>query len=379
MTAARLVVGLVCALPALGGAGALVRRFRHEHAISNALVAALATFGAAAGLASFFLERTVFRFTDWSIEATPTSSTAALLTVLLFAAPLEEATKVVVVWPTMLIRKLEGQGQGVVFAVIAAAGFAAAETAAYLASDALSVVRVLRALAGIPAHLFCAGLWGYALGSRAQRRSRWFLPMWVLAVAVHALYDHIVFGRGPGMLAVALPMLAAMAVVTWSVLADIAPHGPHAHSPFSLPEPPSLTAVRQALRHADRPLVLRWILGGALVNTGAVIVCLAVAVFGARRFGVDLSLADEADMSSNVPLALLGSSVLAAFPIAGFLVARASGAHTVLEPAFAAGLAIAVAVVLLSVSAPTAVIFALALSPVAFGLSCGGAWLGMDH
>ncbi len=379
MTATRLVVGLVCALPALGGAGALVRRFRHVHAVSNGLVAALAAFGAAAGLGSFFVERAVFHFTDWSIEASPTSSTAALLTVLLFAAPLEEATKVVVVWPTMLFRKLEGQGQGVVFAVIAASGFAAAETAAYLASDALSLVRVLRALAGIPAHLFCAGLWGYALGSRARRRSRWFLPMWLLAVAVHALYDHIVFGRGPGMLAVAAPMLAAMAFIAWSVLADIAPHEPHSHSTFSLPEPPSLTAVRQALRHADRPLVLRWILGGALVNTGAVIVCLAVAVFGARRLGVDLSLADEADMSSNVPLALLGSSVLAAFPIAGFLVARASGAHTVLEPAFAAGLAIAVAVVLLSVSAPTAVIFALALSPVAFGLSCGGAWLGMDH
>lgn len=375
----RAILAVLLGLVPLAAAGWLVRRVRRVRAVSLRLSGALMLGGGAAAFATFLAERAVFRFMEVSIEATPGTGLTALLALLLFASPLEEAAKVAVVWPTVALRRLDTPGVGVLFAVCAAAGFAAVETALLIQTAEPSPLRLVRAAAGIPAHLFCGGLWGYALGARARSGSRWFGTAWLLSVGVHALYDHIVFGRGPGMLAVAAPMLAAMAFIAWSVLADIAPHEPHSHSTFSLPEPPSLTAVRQALRHADRPLVLRWILGGALVNTGAVIVCLAVAVFGARRLGVDLSLADEADMSSNVPLALLGSSVLAAFPIAGFLVARASGAHTVLEPAFAAGLAIAVAVVLLSVSAPTAVIFALALSPVAFGLSCGGAWLGMDH
>jgi hypothetical protein len=107
-------------------------------------------------------------------------------------------------------------------------------------------------------------------------------------------------------------------------------------------------------------------------------VCVVLAVLAAKRLGIDLSLADESDMRSNGPLLLLGGAILPAFPVAGFLVARASGAHGVLEPAFAAALAIGSAVALLSVTAPPAVIFALAIAPVAFGLACGGAWFGID-
>jgi hypothetical protein len=75
---------------------------------------------------------------------------------------------------------------------------------------------------------------------------------------------------------------------------------------------------------------------------------------------------------------IVAAALLTAFPVAGYLVARASGAHTVLEPAFAAGLAMALTVAILSVTAPSAVIFAFAVAPIAFGLACGGAWFGMD-
>ena len=129
---------------------------------------------------------------------------------------------------------------------------------------------------------------------------------------------------------------------------------------------------------SEQPLLLRWVVFGSLVNIGAVIVCVAAAVMLARRFGIDIAMADEADMRSNGPVVLLGAAVLAAFPLSGYLVARASGARSVLEPAFAAGLSIAGAVALLTVTAPPAVIFALALAPVAFGLACGGAWFGID-
>jgi hypothetical protein len=122
--------------------------------------------------------------------------------------------------------------------------------------------------------------------------------------------------------------------------------------------------------------MLHWIGVGALVNVGVVLAFLALAVYAGHRLGVDFAGADEADMRANGPIVLLGAAVLAAFPVAGYLVARASGATSVLEPALATGLAIFAVVALLSAMAPIAILFALALAPIAFGLACGGAWFG---
>lgn len=375
---AGLSAALLSAVP-LGAAWLLVRRVRRHRDVSWAFAAALAAFGVLAAAFAVLAERALLRLTDPALEGQAPTRVSALLSLLLFAAPLEEAAKVVVVWPAVATRRLDGPGLGMTFAVCVASGFAAAETASFLVSSEFAAVRVVRAAAGLPAHAFAAGLWGYALGDRV-RGGRWFGVAWVFAVLLHALYDYIVFERGPGLLVLSIPMLGAMAFVTWSALRDIAPRPASERSsfPIHLPEPPSLRAVRQALRSRDRPLMLRWIVLGAFVNVGAVITCMAVAVVLARRLGVDLALADESDMRSNGPLVLVGAAVLAAFPIAGFLVARASGAHTVLEPAFAAGLSIAVAVAVLSLTAPSGVVFALAIAPLAFGLACGGAWFGMD-
>jgi hypothetical protein len=68
---------------------------------------------------------------------------------------------------------------------------------------------------------------------------------------------------------------------------------------------------------------------------------------------------------------------LSAFPVSGFLVARASNVPTLLEPALGAALAIASVCAMLGLMAPIALIFAFAFSPVAFGLSCAGAWVGL--
>jgi hypothetical protein len=333
--------------------------------------------GIVVGVATIFAERAILAFTELSIEVSSASggSGSALVALFFLVAPLEEAAKVVVIWPTVLTKKLDGPGMGVTFAVCAALGFCTAETALFLWSGQPTGLRLVRALVGIPAHAFCAGMWGYALGHRVRKGSRWFGPAWVLAVLVHGLYDHIVFGRGPGLLVIALPMLIAMGLVTWSALRDIAPsEGPHS---LRIPEPPSLRTVRRVLRRSEEPLMFRWIVLGAFVNVGMVFVCIALAVVAARRLGIDLSLADESDMRSNGPLLLLGGAILPAFPIAGYLIARASGSHGVLEPAFAAALAIGSTVALLSVTAPPAVIFALAIAPVAFGLACGGAWFAL--
>jgi RsiW-degrading membrane proteinase PrsW (M82 family) len=375
----KAILAVLLGLLTLAAAGWLVRRVRRVRQVGWGVVAALMFAGGAAAVATFFAERTVFRFMELSVEATPGTGLTALLALLLFASPLEEAAKVAIVWPTVALRRLDTPGVGVLFAVCAASGFAAVETALIIANGAPSPLNLVRAAAGIPAHAFCAGLWGYALGARARSGSRWFGVAWLLAVGVHALYDHIVFGRGPGMLVIAVPMLLAMVLVTWSALRDIAPSRKgRASLPLHLPEPPSFRDVRRALRRTDEPLVFRWIVAGAFVNLGAAIVCVGGAVLLARRFGVDMSLADEADMRSNGPLVVVAAALLTAFPLAGYLVARASGAHTVLEPAFAAGLAMALTVAVLSVTAPSAVIFAFAVAPIAFGLACGGAWFGMD-
>jgi hypothetical protein len=137
--------------------------------------------------------------------------------------------------------------------------------------------------------------------------------------------------------------------------------------------------MRQALKRSDRPLMLHWIAIGALVTLGVTLSLLALAVYLGHRVGIDFALADEADVRSSGPLVLLGIAVLAAFPFAGYLVARASAATSVLEPAMGAGVAIVMVLLTLSATAPVAVIFALAVAPVAFVLACGGAWFGVGR
>lgn len=380
MTVGRAVVAaLVAALP-IGAAFWLASRVRRERALPVALVAKLLAGGAAGAAATSFVERAVFRFGELSIEATRSSSVSAFLTLLLFVVPFEEAAIAAITWLAVRKRRREGPGITIPLAVCVSAGFAAVALPVFIASGALVLLPAVRALAALPAHLFCAGLWGYALSGR-KRQGRWFVPVWFLAVAIRALYDHVVFGRGPGMLAVAVPMLLAMGLLGAGALRDVVPAVEEDWSrlPVHLPEPPSLRAMRRVLSPSDRPLKLRWIVFGALVNVGAVLISIAVAVFLARRLGVDLGMADETDMRSNGPLILLGTALLGAFPVSGYLVARASGTHSVLEPAFASGLAIAGAVFALSVTAPSAVIFSLAVAPIAFGLACGGAWFGMGQ
>jgi hypothetical protein len=68
--------------------------------------------------------------------------------------------------------------------------------------------------------------------------------------------------------------------------------------------------------------------------------------------------------------------VLAAFPLSGFLIARASGIASLVEPAASAGLAIVVVLGALGMVGPVALVLALALAPIAFALACIGAWVG---
>ena len=66
---------------------------------------------------------------------------------------------------------------------------------------------------------------------------------------------------------------------------------------------------------------------------------LAIAVALGHRFGVDFAAVDRGDASTAAaaPLLLLVAAAIAAFPFAGYLVARASSTGSVLEPAASRG------------------------------------------
>jgi hypothetical protein len=140
--------------------------------------------------------------------------------------------------------------------------------------------------------------------------------------------------------------------------------------------PPSLQTVRDAMRREGQPITFRWIFFGALVTVGAMTAGLALSVAMGHWFHVDFSIVDEHDVTTTAPVALLGSGILLAFPVSGYLIAKASNLPTLLEPALASGVAIVVALALLGLAAPVALVFALAFSPMAWGLACAGAWVG---
>jgi RsiW-degrading membrane proteinase PrsW (M82 family) len=354
------------------------RRVSRLGRVSRRLTILMALGGAGVAGFSAYLERLLLSITGLSFEVSTSGVGGALLATFLLAAPLEEALKVSVVWPLYRTRRIDGPRLGVCYASAAGAGFAAIEGFVAVVVAGGSGLTVLRALVSAPAHLFFAGVWGYALGTRERTRGNWFSIAWLTATLLHGLYDHIVWGRGPGLLVAVIPLFVFMGVGAWLALRDVAPE-PFDGRDSILPEPPSLRRMREALRPVDHKLMVRWIVVGAFVTLGLMIALLALAVVLGHRLGVDFSLADESDVRSSGPLILLGAAVLLAFPLAGYLVAKASSAHSVLEPALAAGCALAALVAMLFVTAPIGVLFALAVAPLAFGLACGGAWIGLER
>jgi len=363
---------VLAALPLLLGV-LVFQRVRLRDRVSRRLAAWVAVFGALAAAAAVHAERLVLGFTDLSFEVRTSGANGALLAMFLLAAPLEESLKVLVVWPLYRRRRMGSGRIGLTYAAAAAAGFAAVETALtpVLAGDGIGLLRLLLSA---PAHLFFAGVWGYALGA-ARLHDRWFRLAWFVSMLLHGLYDHIVWGRGPGLLVTVIPMLLFMGFGSVMALRSEEP----VVARLALIEPPTIEAVRARLAHPERPVMLRWIVAGAFVTLGLVVAFVAGAVVLGNRFDIDFSLADEADVRSSGPLVLLGTAVLAAFPISGYLVARASSAQSLLEPAAAAALTVGLLVFMLWLSAPIGVLFALAVAPIALGLACGGAWIGLER
>jgi RsiW-degrading membrane proteinase PrsW (M82 family) len=365
----------------------------------EATLPSLGTFllGAAFAVPAFLLQERAAAWTGLDTRSAVAGDAGALVFQFALVSPMRELAKVAATWPAFRSRHFDEPYDGVVFAALAAMGFATFDGAWHLWRHPGSGIWMVRVFLAIPAHLFFACLWGYALGraKKAKTPGTMFPLTWLAATTGHAFYAHFAYGRGPGALVALAPMLLAMLIVAGLLASDLRARGEResrlpgfepgsgnrlSSVPLSIPTsstaPPSLRAVREALRRADRPIMIRWIALGTLVTIGAMIAGLAASIAFGHYARVDFSVVDEHDVATTGPVALLGAGILAAFPLSGFLVARASGLATLLEPALAAGLAILAALVLLGLAAPIAMVFALAFSPVALALACAGAWVG---
>jgi hypothetical protein len=315
-----------------------------------------------------------------------TGAWASILTTLFVFAPLQEAAKLGVILPTRA-RALRGGWDGVLVGAGVAAGFACVEVA-WFGRDAAhygeaSIFLVARTLQATIARLFAGAIWGYAIGrarSRGRRFDRASLVAFSVATLLRGLYDHLIFGRGLAALLGSIPLFIGIVAVSYLAARELGSRAPRARPTtgrIPIGPPPSLRTVRNAFRRAERPVKLRWIVFGAVVTVGVIVASVAGAVVLGLRLGVDFGAVDEGEIAGAVPLALIGLGVLLAFPASGFLVARASGADSVLEAALSTGLAIAGTLVMLGLAAPVAVVFALAFAPIAFALACAGAWIGI--
>ncbi|HSY22023.1 MAG TPA: PrsW family glutamic-type intramembrane protease [Polyangiaceae bacterium] len=363
-----------------------------------ALVAATFVLGAiAAALATTVVLRAA-TLAGLDLHGSLAGQSGAVVFLLLVVAPLHEAAKVAAAWPTLLWKHLDEPYDGIVYAAAAALGFSSVLAFVLLHAHPVGGLWIVRALLAMPAEIFLACLWGYALGQakRRKRRASLFPGAFVLAVGIHGLYAYFIYGRGPGALLGVSPLLVAMGVVTWLLSRDLqrTARGQRRHDGFRHPShdashdahdgedgpsfhgPPSLSAVRAALRRTDEPVKLGWIAYGSVVIIGGMIAGLCAGVLAAHVLHIDLSAVDEHDVTAASPAILLGVGLLASFPTTGWLIARGAAVHTLLEPALSTLLALALTLVALGFIAPFTVVFALALSPVAWILSCIGAWAG---
>ncbi len=344
--------------------------------------------GGITGYGAIYLQKRAQAWTGLDLRSDVAGNAGALLFIFAFVAPVRELAKVMAMWPAFRSRHFDEPLDGVVYAAAASLGASCVQSAHMFQNHPFGLVWGLRAVLSLVANVFFACVWGYALGRVKQKKSvgSLFVLAWIAATFSHGLYIHLVLGRGAAAMVGVVPLLLAMALLTFFGYRDLKSRGDSREGRQSgllervsmqyLSAPPSLRSVQEAMRKDGQPLTLRWVAFGTLVTLGAMFTGIALAVIFGHYAEVDFSRVDESDVTTTGPVALLGSGLLAAFPLSGYLIAKASSLHTLLEPALATAVALVLTMVALGAAAPVALVFALAFSPIALSLAVAGAWVG---
>jgi hypothetical protein len=380
---------LLCALPGLGVSYAIARRRLPLRPPGPWLAAS--ALGALGGLGVFWLEGAVRVSYDLGQGAAlPLVLTAAVL------APAEEGLKIGALWPSLWMGGVPRGERGLALSVAASSGLAAAQHAALVvASPELGAWALLRLALSVPAQALPSTLWGHALGRRdARGRPPRRLPLvWALAVAARGVLGHaLTLGRASGAL-VALGVLAALGAISYFngiFRVHAGPLPPPASGRLSSPgsgrlsspgsvrslPPSSLFRALESLRRRQRPLKAGRVLLGAFALHGALLVGAGSAFTFGGKLGLDMAALGAARETPVGPLAWLVGVSLGAFPVGGFLIARASDDALVAEVALAALCAASLFLAHLGLLAPATLAYGIAGVPAAVALACAGAWYG---
>ncbi len=181
--------------------------------------------GVLVGVPAYFIQYKAAAWTGLDVSNSVAGNAGSLVFQFGLVSPMREAAKVAASWPAFRSRHFDEPYDGLVYAALASMGFAVCDGAWHLWRHAgggtgIWIVRVLLAL---PAHLFFASLWGYALGRAKQvkRPGRLFPVTWLAATIGHAFYAHFVYGRGSGALVAASAGCSlAMALVAGLIARD---------------------------------------------------------------------------------------------------------------------------------------------------------------
>ncbi len=348
------------------------------------MVLGTASLGLFASLLSWGIQTLVTRETGATIPTRGHMDLVSVVYFFLVVTPLEQSLTALAVLPALRSKLWRSPYDTMRNATAASVGFSLIPTVLHVWGTPAKWALLVRVLASVTTHVVFASLWGYALGRSLRRRlsGTWFSRMFLVAVGFTGLIDHLLFTRGVGALVAVAPLLLSAAGVSLVARRDLRKMSKlptRVSSRLLRVEPPTLEQIREALGRKKRPVMLRWVVFGTFVTTGVLTSAIAAGIFIGRKTGVDFAAVDRGSAEGAISaLVLLGAAALAAFPISGFLLAKASSAKGVLEPALGAALAIAGIVVLLGLAAPVAVVFALAFAPVAFALACAGAWVGLE-
>lgn len=208
-----------------------VRRFDRAHPEPLGLVAITFVLGAASTALAGLIEWGCVLASPWTTPQLLTFGgqwKALPLSVLGFAllvgVPEEGAKLLATIYATRR-REFDEPVDGIVYGVVSALGFAAAENVVYFASGRLAAPLIVgRAFTALPVHVFLSGLWGYALGARLVRPKQRVWPWFLLSALLHGGYDAAMStesGFGLGLLVVLGLAIGFVAVLRASLR-----HGP---------------------------------------------------------------------------------------------------------------------------------------------------------